>query len=95
MSAADAGADQRAMATLQAKVTGLAAAQVRLEARVDALENPEPPVVEPVDPCKMPEADRLAMRRRLRAGTLAGIEANKKDRYRAGRTFQRERLTKQ
>lgn len=93
MSAADTGADQRAMEALQAKVADLSARLVALEA--DAVENPEPPVVEPVDPDMPSEADRVAMRERLRARTLAGIEANKKDSTRAGRTYRREwkRLT--
>ena len=41
---ADAGADGRAMAALQAKVSDLGARLVQLEAKVDALENPESPV---------------------------------------------------
>ncbi len=62
-----------------------------LSGRVIALERAEPSKAGlPVDPCGMPEADRLAMVERMRAGTATGIEANKADRYRAGRTYRKD-----
>lgn len=67
---------------------------ILVESRLDALENPEaqpsPEVPECTDPDIPSEADRIAMRESLRAGTLKGIEANKTDRNRAGGPITRE-----
>ncbi len=66
---------------------------ILVESRLDALENPEAqpsPEVTPVDPDIPSEADRIAMRESLRAGTLKGIEANKTDRNRAGGPITRD-----
>ena len=88
---ADAGADIRAMLTLQATVKALGAALVMLESRVDALESAGPSPKSSLDDPNMPsEADKIAMRERLRARTLEGIKANKTDPTRAGRTFRRD-----
>ena len=89
MSAADHGETDRAMLTLQAKLSEVVASQARLEARVVALEESAGPSPE-VDPAMPSRAERDAMRERLRARTLAGIEANKADPTRAGRTFRRD-----
>ena len=91
MSAADHGETDRAMSTLQAKVLRLVAEVARLEARVDALESESSPDESvPVDFDMPSESERLAMVKRLRAASLAGIEANALDRNRAGRTYRKE-----
>lgn len=80
-------AARRTVASLQVRVAGLAGAQARMEARLDALENPEAqpsPEVPPDDTGMPSEAERIAMRERLRVRALEGIEANKTDRNRAG-----------
>ena len=99
---ADAGADHRAMLALQATVKDLSARLVMLESRVhtceDALETARavlesagPSPKSSLDDPNMPsEADKIAMRERLRARTLEGIKANKTDPTRAGRTFRRD-----
>ena len=95
---ADAGADQRAMLALQARMDRADAEMVKVQGmlkalggRVLALESAQPsPSKYLHDPCKMPEQERLAMVEKLRAKTQAGLEANKSDRYRAGRTYRKE-----
>ena len=83
------------LARTDAEIVKLKGQVSALSGRVIALESgpaetPEPsPAGLPVDPDMPSEADRIAMRERLRAGTAAGIEANKKDRNRAGRTYRR------
>ena len=91
MSAGDAGQDIRDMAALQARVSDCLARLVILESRVDALESAGPSPKSSLDDPNMPsEADKIAMRERLRARTLEGIKANKTDPTRAGRTFRRD-----
>ncbi len=97
---ADAGADHRAMVALQERADRQDAEIVKLQGQIAALGNrvvaletksTKPKNLEVMgDGCPMPEAERKAMVAKLRARTAAGIEANKKDRYRAGRTYRRE-----
>ena len=115
MSAADHGETDRAMSTLQARVSEALAQVARQDAEIvklkgqvaalsgrvadletkvarDTLEHgPAQPeaLVDPAD--TLSEVDKVAMRERLRAASLAGIKANKLDRYRAGRTYRRDR----
>ena len=93
---ADAGQDGRDMLALVAVVKDVSARLVMAEARLDAFENPEagPSPEVDRDQYRLSGAERDAMRERLRAGTLEGIEANKTDPNRVGRTYRRESTAK-
>ena len=76
---------------LHAMVKALGGRVHTLEVARDALEDgPAQAVALTHDPNMPSQAERDAIRKRLRAATLAGIKANRTDRYRAGRTYRQE-----
>lgn len=98
MSAPDVAALQAGVSDALAQLARADAAMVKLQGmvktlggRVLALEStqpkPKPEISDCTDPNRPSEADREAMRKRLKARTLEGIAANKLDRDRAGRTY--------